>query len=141
LADLEEWLAEECVRVGPIGPQEMSDVLGDLERFWFGSPPRERHRPMLVSEFGETSYVARSDEGEVIAHLLGFVIPGKVGYIHLVAGRADRRGRGISRRFYDVFTAPALERGARRLKALASPFQPSVGFVPPSRRISRLGRG
>ena len=76
---------------------------------------------MFVYEFGDTAYVARNRAGEVIGYLFGFVMPHRVGYVHLVAVRDDSRGLGVARHLYEIFTVAARARGAESLKAISNP--------------------
>ena len=43
------------------------------------------------------------------------------GYLHLVAVREDRQGRGLARRLYDHFEAEARRRGAVALRGITTP--------------------
>ncbi|MFZ0218512.1 MAG: GNAT family N-acetyltransferase [Candidatus Dormiibacterota bacterium] len=108
-------------RIEPAGAADLAQIRGNLERFWFGAPPVALHHPMFVCEFGDTAYVARKDDGEIIGYLFGFVTPGRVGYVHLVAVRDDSRGQGVGRGLYEAFISAARARGAVKLKAIANP--------------------
>jgi ribosomal protein S18 acetylase RimI-like enzyme len=118
------------VTIGRAHESDLGRILGDYERFWGDRTlPRYLHHPMFVYEFGDTAFVARQPDGQIVGYLLGFVAPTGDGYIHFVAVRDDARGHGLARRLYDVFAAAARERGAKALKAITSPQnEDSVAF-------------
>lgn len=97
---------------------DFGEVLEQHDRFWDGRDLRSLHHPMFVHEFGETALAVGDDE--VLAYLLGFCAPTRVGYIHLVATREDARGRGLARALYDGFTDRMRATGATGLKAITT---------------------
>lgn len=103
-------------------PGDLGEILRDYERFWGDHTlPRYLHHPMFVYEFGDTAFVARYADGQIVGYLLGFVAPTGDGYIHFVAVRDDTRGHGLARQLYEVFAVAAAERGATALKAITGP--------------------
>ena len=101
---------------------DLGEILRHYERFWGDRTlPRYLHHPMFVYEFGDTAFVARQADGQIVGYLLGFVAPTGDGYIHFVAVRDDARGRGLARQLYEVFAAAAAKRGATALKAITGP--------------------
>jgi predicted GNAT superfamily acetyltransferase len=86
-------------------------------------------------QFGDTALVIRGGEGGVLAYLLGFLTPARVGYVHVVAPRLDQRGGRLARSLYDEFESLVRARGAVALKAITSPgntashaFHRALGF-------------
>jgi ribosomal protein S18 acetylase RimI-like enzyme len=110
------------VTIGRARVGDLGEILRDYERFWGDHTlPRYLHHPLFVYEFGDTAFVARQADGQIIGYLLGFIAPTGDGYIHFVAVRDDARGRGLARQLYEVFAAAAAERGATALKAITGP--------------------
>jgi ribosomal protein S18 acetylase RimI-like enzyme len=72
---------------------------------------------LLIYEFGDTAFVVRGEEGEVVAYVFGLLTPRGVGYIHLVAVRDGHRREGLARALYERFATAARELGASSLKA------------------------
>jgi L-amino acid N-acyltransferase YncA len=121
-------------RIEPAGVADVQQVVADHPRYWGERDLRALHQRQLVREFGQTCFVARSDEG-IVGYLLGFVTPTGTGYVHLVATRDDARGAGVGKQLYAAFTGAAQRQGARRLKAITSTanagsiaFHRSIGF-------------
>ncbi|HEY0717152.1 MAG TPA: GNAT family N-acetyltransferase [Streptosporangiaceae bacterium] len=116
---------------------DLAAILADYPRFWGArEQPRFLHHPMFITEFGDTAFVARRPDGQILAYLLGFIAPTGDAYIHLVAVRDDARGQGMARRLYATFAEAAVGRGARALKAITSPgnaesltFHQALGFT------------
>jgi ribosomal protein S18 acetylase RimI-like enzyme len=117
---------------------DLAEILRNFGRFWGDNDLiRSIHHPMFFIEFGDTAFVARSDEtGEILGYLLGFVAPGGDGYIHFIAVRDDARRLGLASGLYAVFTEAAVERGATGLKAITGPenersqaFHRQLGFI------------
>jgi ribosomal protein S18 acetylase RimI-like enzyme len=115
-------LAMSDITIGHARDADLGEILRDYERFWGDRTlPRYLHHPMFVYEFGDTAFVARRADGQIVGYLLGFVAPTGDGYIHFVAVRDDARGRGLARQLYEVFAVAAAERGATALKAITGP--------------------
>jgi GNAT superfamily N-acetyltransferase len=113
---------------------DLRRVLADHGRYWGERDLRALHLSALVQEFGDTCLVARSADG-IRGYLFGFVTPGSLGYVHLIATRDDARGSGLGRRLYAAFISAARAAGADRLKAITSTtnagsiaFHRSLGF-------------
>jgi ribosomal protein S18 acetylase RimI-like enzyme len=125
------------VTIGRARDTDLAGILADYPRFWGDRErPRYLHHPMFVIEFGDTAFVARRADGQILAYLLGFVAPTRDAYIHFIAVRDDARGQGLARRLYATFTEAAVARGARALKAITSPgnegslaFHRALGFT------------
>ena len=109
---------------------DLAEIMRNFDRFWGDRENellRHLHHPMFLVEFGDTAFVARSNEGadgdvgEVVAYLLGFLAPAGYGYVHFIAVREDARSAGVADRLYERFTSVALDRGATGLKAITSP--------------------
>jgi ribosomal protein S18 acetylase RimI-like enzyme len=117
------------VRVERATIEDLQTVVASLSDFWGDRDAAGLHQALYVHEFGETARVVRGKGGEVLAYLLGFVGPAGVGYIHVVAVRADHRGGGLARALYEDFEALARARGASALKAITSQDNTtSIGF-------------
>lgn len=91
-----------------------------LDAYWDGRPVDALHHPLLIHEFGETAFVARSN-GMVAAYLFGMVTATGVGYVHVMAVHRDHRRLGLARRLHDEFVAVAGGLGARTIRAIARP--------------------
>jgi GNAT superfamily N-acetyltransferase len=118
----------------PADVTDLHQVLEDHHRYWGERDLRALHQPVFVREFGPTCLVARAEDG-IRGYLIGFVTPGRTGYVHLIATRDDSRGTGLGRRLYTAFTEAARHQGALRLKAITSvtnvgslAFHESLGF-------------
>ncbi|MFF7277887.1 GNAT family N-acetyltransferase [Streptomyces griseorubiginosus] len=123
-----------AVRIDRADVSDLHQVLADHARYWGERDLRSLHLTALVQEFGSTCLVARAEDG-IRGYLLGFVTPGRTGYVHLIATRDDTRGTGLGRTLYEAFTAAARRQGAVRLKAITSPanegsiaFHRALGF-------------
>lgn len=123
----------DCVRCSK---RDYDQIVSDLAAFWGDDRMRALHHPMFLNEFGDCAHVIREGE-QVVAYLFGFVAPGPLAYIHLVGVRLSHRHKGLARRLYDHFTAQAVARGCRQLRAITSPqntgsirFHRSLGFAP-----------
>lgn len=108
-------------QISPATLAEFHQVVADHHRYWGERDLRALHLQAMVQEFGSTSLVARDQDGSGIqGYLFGFVTPGGVGYVHLIATRDDARGAGLGRRLYEAFAEVAQAEGATRLKAITS---------------------
>lgn len=103
--------------------QDYDFILQHFDRFWPGRADLRRiMHPIFLYQFGDTAFVIRQ-EGDVVAYLLGFVSPQNPpeGYIHMVASREDRKGKGLGSALYRHFESVARARGAVALRAITSP--------------------
>ncbi len=85
--------------IAPFTKRDFDAAYADFERFWPGRPGlRALLHPIYLDQFGETAY-AICEGDELVAYLRGFLTPVQPpeGYIHMVAVREDRRGRGLAR--------------------------------------------
>ena len=115
--------------------EDLQTIVASLADFWGERDTAGLHQALYVHEFGDTALVIRDNHGHPIAYLLGLVTPARVGYIHVVAVREDRRGGGLARVLYDEFESRARAQGATALKAITDPansaslaFHRSLGF-------------
>jgi len=122
-------------RIEPATIEDLQAVVAALSDYWGGRDVTHLHHALYIHEFGDTARVIRDRDGGVRAYLLGFVTPAGVGYIHVVAVRADSRGDGLARRLYEDFEALARAREATSLKAITRPgnnsslaFHRALGF-------------
>ena len=122
-------------RIVPATIEDFHTVVEQHSRYWGERDLRALHLAALVQEFPTTSLVAVADDG-IRGYLFGFVTPGGLGYVHLIATRDDARGTGLGSRLYAAFTDAARDLGARRLKAITSvtntgsvAFHRSLGFA------------
>jgi len=109
--------------IEPFTKRDFDEAWTSFERFWPGRlSVRALLHPVYLYQFGETAYAVR-EGGELIAYLLAFFSPAKPpeGYLHMVAVREDRRGRGLARVLYTHFEAEAQRRGAVALRAITTP--------------------
>jgi len=133
------------MNITPCSKSDFDQIVTELPEFWGHNLLRALHHPMFLNEFGDCAHVIR-DGAKVVAYLFGFVThPAPVGYIHLVAVRRTHRHLGLARRLYDHFTALALARGCRQLRAITGAdntgsirFHRSLGF---ERRVSPMPTG
>ncbi len=115
--------------------EDLQAVVAAIEEFWGERDMAFLHQALYVHEFGDTALVLDDGAGRVLAYLLGFVTPARVGYVHVVAVRSEERGRGLARALYEEFESLVRERGAVALKAITSPsndgsiaFHRALGF-------------
>ncbi len=123
--------ALERARIG-----DLRAIVAELPAFWGEREMAGLHQALYVHEFGDSALLIRDGEGRVIAYLLGFVSPARVGYVHLVAVREGHRGKGLARHLYTEFESYARARGAIALKAITGPenhgskaFHRAIGFT------------
>ena len=101
---------------------DFDEIVASLATFWGERDLSALHHPMFFHEFGDSALLVRDDDGVVAAYLFGFILPERrIGYVHLVAVRADQRRRGLGRLLYDRFRRLAYERGCRGIKAITTP--------------------
>jgi L-amino acid N-acyltransferase YncA len=106
----------------PATKADFDHIVEHLDEFWGERDLSALHHPMFVHEFGDGALVIRDEHGAVAAYLFGFVVPRqRLGYVHLVAVRQDRRGQGLGRLLYARFARLARERGCHTLKAITTP--------------------
>jgi GNAT superfamily N-acetyltransferase len=122
-------------RVDLVGFAELSAtvvrarLLAAHDRFW-DTDTRALHDPVWFDQFGGFGVLARSAAGEDVGYLLGTVTADRLGYVHLLAVRADRRRAGLGRRLVGWFDELARSTGARVVQATARPDDaPAVGFA------------
>jgi len=108
------------IRVEPMTPSDLDQVLADHDRFWGGRDMRFLHQRVLVREFGDTCLTARDAGDRIAGYLIGFTTPRRVGYIHAVAVRDEVRGTGCGQALYQAFAAIAAAHGAEQLKAITT---------------------
>jgi GNAT superfamily N-acetyltransferase len=116
--------------------EDLQAIVASLPEFWGERDAAALHQALFVHELGDTALVIRDGEGRVIAYLLGFVSPARVGYVHVVAVRRSHRGAGLARSLYESFESLARELGALELKAITRPsnrashdFHRALGFT------------
>jgi len=116
--------------------EDLRAIIDELPAFWGEREMAGLHQALYVHEFGDSALLIRDADGRVIAYLLGFVGPARVGYIHIVAVREGHREKGLARRLYTEFESYARACGAVGLKAITSPenvrsqdFHRALGFA------------
>jgi len=119
----------------PARIEDLQEIVRELAEFWGERDTTHLHHALYIHELGDTSLVIRDGDGRILAYLLGFITPARVGYVHVVAVRAGHRGRGLARSIYGSFESLARARGAVALKAITSPantsshaFHTALGF-------------
>jgi ribosomal protein S18 acetylase RimI-like enzyme len=115
--------------------EDLQAIVASLPEFWGERDTAGLHQGLYVHELGETALVIRGSRDEVLAYLLGFLTPARVGYVHLVAVREGHRGRGLARVLYEEFESLARARRATAMRAITSPgnqsssaFHRALGF-------------
>ncbi|MFW3172361.1 GNAT family N-acetyltransferase [Geodermatophilus sp. CPCC 206100] len=112
-------------RVDLVGFAELSAtvvrarLLAAHDRFW-ATDTRALHDPVWFDQFGGFGVLARVD-GEDVGYLLGVVTADRLGYVHLLAVRSDRRRAGLGRRLVAWFDDLARSTGARVVQTTARP--------------------
>jgi GNAT superfamily N-acetyltransferase len=94
-------------------------LLAAHDRFW-DTDTRGLHDPVWFDQFGGFGVLARAG-GEDVGYLLGVVTADRLGYLHLLAVRSDRRRAGLGRRLVGWFDDLARSTGARVVQATANP--------------------
>ncbi len=109
---------------------DFAEIRSSSQAFWGERDVAHLHHPMFIEEFGDCALVVRDPDGRVAAYLFGMVVAAqRLGYVHVVAVREDRRGRGLGRGLYEAFSVLALERGCTWIKAITTPAnEGSVAF-------------
>lgn len=101
--------------------EDFHQIVSHLGEFWGSDHTLHLHHPLFVHEFGDTAYVIK-DGDTVAAYLFGFLSQSEpTAYVNVVAVRRNHRRRGLGRRLYEHFSAYAVSRGCRQLKAVTSP--------------------
>ena len=114
----------EDVRV--VGLSEMSAttvrarLLDAHDRFW-DTDTRALHHPVWFHQFGGFGAVAMDAEGADVGYVLGVVTADRLGYLHLLAVRDDRRRSGLGRQLCRWFDELARSVGARAVQAVTRP--------------------
>jgi len=105
-------------RVSTCTQQDYQQILDELPAFWDGRDLRPAHHSMFLHEFGNSAFVIR-DEGKVVAYLFGLLSQTEpVGYVHLIAVRADARRRRLGQKLFAHFVEFARRHGCRYVKAI-----------------------
>jgi ribosomal protein S18 acetylase RimI-like enzyme len=125
----------------PTGPrtatrQDFEQIVSSLSDFWGDREVAHLHHPTAIEEFGDAALVICDPQGRVAAYLFGMIVgQQRLGYVHVVAVRDDRRGNGYGRRLYDTFCELAAARGCTRIKSITAPgnagsiaFHESIGM-------------
>jgi ribosomal protein S18 acetylase RimI-like enzyme len=95
-------------------------LLDAHDRFW-STDTRALHHPVWFHQFGGFGALARSAAGEDVGYVLGVVTADRLGYLHLLAVREDRRRSGLGRRLGRWFDELAAGTGARVVQAVTRP--------------------
>lgn len=104
-------------------------ILTEIEDFWGSNRTLSYHHPMLVNEFGNTSFVIKNNEN-VIAYLFGFISQTEqTGYVHLIGVRQSHQNKGLGKLLYRHFIAYLKNTGIQNLKAITTPTnEKSINF-------------
>lgn len=102
-----------------------------------------------VDSFGDSVFVAKTDEGKVVGYGVGLKEPyGDSAWILSVAVHPDYRKSGVGTMFLETFTAFFKERGVRSICATIDPANEAsltmcnkFGFVEVSREDDYFGEG
>ena len=101
------------------GPFVLAEILENLPAFWADRDMRALHQPVWLRQFALDAFIVREDH-ELVGYVLGAVTTQGLAYVHLIATRLDRRGRGLGRLLYDTFLDNARSQGARRVEAITT---------------------
>lgn len=110
------------------GASVFAEILEDLPAFWGERDVRALHQPVWLRQFAPDAVILREDR-VLVGYLLGTVTTHGLAYVHLIATRQERRGRGLGRQLYEAFFDNARRHGARRVVAITTTTNtPSLGF-------------
>jgi GNAT superfamily N-acetyltransferase len=115
---------------------DFDQIISEVAAFWGNERTLSFHHPIFLYEFGNTAYVIKEND-TVVAYLFGFISQiAPVAYVHLIGTRNSHQRRGLGRRLYEHFTAYAIQRGCRELKAITTStnhasitFHKSLGMI------------
>lgn len=96
------------------------DRIVEVIDHWWGGPIGTFAHPIFFYELGDKAFVVEQGS-EMIGFLLGFLVNGSTGYVHLVGIHPEHRRRGVGRLLYDRFTAECRAAACARLKAITTP--------------------
>lgn len=100
---------------------DFSQILLNINEFWDSNRTLHLHHPILINEFGNTSFVFK-DGNTVCAYLFGFYSQTQpIAYFHLIAVRNNYRKLGLGRRLYEHFIECAREKHCLKIKAITKP--------------------
>ena len=103
-------------------------LLDAHDRFW-DTDTRHLHHPVWFHQFGGFGALARTPDGEDVGYLLGVVTADRLGYLHLLAVREDRRRSALGTRLARWFDDLAVRTGARVVQAVTRPDNaPALAF-------------
>ena len=118
-------------------PTDHAVVVAQLDAWWGGRHMADMLPRLFFDHFRDTSFVATSADGEIIAFIVAFVSPHDpdVGYVHFLGVHPDWRGHDLGRTAYARAFASLRERGCCRVVAVTSPtnggslaFHRAMGF-------------
>jgi GNAT superfamily N-acetyltransferase len=104
-------------------------ILADIKEFWGSDRTLSYHHPMFIYEFGNTTFVIKSNDN-VIAYLFGFVSQTEqTGYVHLIGVRQSHQKKGLGKKLYGHFIEYLKNLGIQNLKAITTPTnEKSINF-------------
>jgi GNAT superfamily N-acetyltransferase len=124
------------VGVRVASPDDYDRVIAVVDE-WFGRPVSSSLPRLFLDLFWATSTVADDDQG-LAGFLVAFVSPSqpRLGYLHFVGIRPDRRRTGLARTLYEGFASYAQGQRCRELRAITAPgnresirFHEHLGFT------------
>jgi ribosomal protein S18 acetylase RimI-like enzyme len=119
-------------------PSDYARVIQHVNAWWGGREMAPMLPKLFFLHFEGTSFVAKDDEGKLVAFLIGFVSQSNEdeAYIHFVGVAPEHRGSGVGRALYERFFAEVAGRGRSVVRCVTSPvnegsiaFHESLGFT------------
>ena len=101
---------------------DYDDVIGCVDEWWGGRSMAAMLPRLFFDHFGQTSLLARDDDGAVVAFVIALVSPEDPGlaYVPFMGGSPRYRGQGIGREAYERVFNVLRARGCDRVKAVTS---------------------
>lgn len=130
-------------------PDDYAPIIAVLDDWWGGRRMHDMLPKLFFTHFGNTSFIAQADHGEIAGFLVGFFSPAQAdeAYIHFVGVNPAHRQAGVGRLLYERFFALMRDNNRRVARCVTSPlnttsiaFHTRMGFVPaPSPTINADG--
>ena len=106
-------------------------MIGRVNVWWGGREMAPMLPQLFFLHFEGTSFVAESEDGELVAFLCGFLSQTEPdeAYIHFVGVSPEHRGEGVGRTLYERFFDEVRAQGRSVVRCVTSPLnEDSVAF-------------
>ena len=137
-ASLTPTLSSMAVAIRHAKPSDYGRVIGRVNVWWGGRDMAPMLPKLFFLHFEGTSFIAESDDGKLVAFLIGFVSQTnpEEAYVHFVGVAPTERGSGVGRSLYVRFFSVVAGNGCTCVRCVTSPvnedsvaFHESLGFT------------